>query len=77
MNQVNYRKEFFRIDITEIKEILETMHTKQVRWTMASEAAEFKESIAKVTMKNEPKTQEESDDILDMPKYDLDRGNVR
>jgi hypothetical protein len=75
VNQVNYRKEFFRIDITEIKEILETIHTKQVRWTMASEAAEFKESMAKVTMKNEPKSQDESDDILDMPKYDLDRGN--
>lgn len=45
VNKVNPRKEFFRISLSEIKNLVEKRGV-QVSWTMAAEAAEYKESLA-------------------------------
>lgn len=45
MNKVNPRKEFFRIDITTIKKMVESKGL-EANWTMAAEAAEYRETKA-------------------------------
>lgn len=45
MNKVNPRKEFFRADISIIKKLVEGKGL-QANWTMAAEAAEYRESLA-------------------------------
>jgi hypothetical protein len=45
INKVNPRKEFFRIQLTDIKEEVEKMGI-EVKWTMAAEARQYKESLA-------------------------------
>ena len=45
MNKVNYRKEFFRVDLKHIREEVEKFGLS-VKWTMAAEAREYHETLA-------------------------------
>jgi len=45
MNKVNPRKEFFKVNLTEIKNEVEKMRI-DTKWTMTAQALQFKESIA-------------------------------
>lgn len=45
INKVNHRKEFFRASLLEIRDELESMGV-EAKWTMAAEAAEYRESLA-------------------------------
>lgn len=45
MNKVNHRKEFFRVNIKHIKEELDKLGI-QVKWTILSEAREYRETLA-------------------------------
>jgi hypothetical protein len=45
MNKVDHRKEFFHVDLKRIREEVEGLGLA-VRWTMAAEAAEYRESLA-------------------------------
>lgn len=45
LNKVNHRKEFFRATLKEIREEIESMGI-QAKWTMAAEAAEYRETLA-------------------------------
>ena len=45
MNKVNPRKEFFKVDLSMIKKLVEDRGL-QVNWTMAADAAEYRESLA-------------------------------
>lgn len=44
INKVNYRKEFFRVDVAHIREELEKLGLS-AKWTMAAAAAEYRESM--------------------------------
>lgn len=47
INKVNHRKEFFRVTLKEIKEEIEKLGvTTGVKWTMTSEAKDYRESLA-------------------------------
>lgn len=47
VNKVNYRKEFFRVTLKEIREEIENLGlTTGVKWTMTAEAREYRESLA-------------------------------
>ena len=45
MNKVNPKKEFFKVDLSVIKKLVEDRGL-QVNWTMAADAAEYRESLA-------------------------------
>ena len=45
MNKVNSRKEFFRVGIKDIREVLDKIGI-EAKWTMASEAKEYRETMA-------------------------------
>lgn len=45
MNKVNPRKEFFRVDLSAIKKLVEAKGL-ETNWTMAAQAAEYRESLA-------------------------------
>lgn len=45
MNKVNYRKEFFKVDVSHIREEVEKLGLT-VKWTMKAVASEYHESIA-------------------------------
>lgn len=45
VNKINSRKEFFRLGIKEIKEVVEEMGI-EVKWTLKAEAWEYRESMA-------------------------------
>ena len=45
LNKVNFRKEFFRVTLKEIREEVERLGLN-AKWTMAAEAMEYKESLA-------------------------------
>lgn len=45
MNKVNPRKEFFRVDLSAIKKLVEEKGLN-VSWTMAAQAAEYRETLA-------------------------------
>lgn len=45
VNKVNHRKEFFRIDLQEIREEIEALGIS-AHWTMAAQAQEYRESLA-------------------------------
>ena len=54
MNKVNPRKEFFRVDLSVIKNMVEQKGL-EASWTMAAQAAEYRESIAIAErIKNDP-----------------------
>lgn len=46
VNKVNFRKEFFKAPIAEIREEIEKMGVKNISWTMTAEATEYKETQA-------------------------------
>ncbi len=46
VNKVNYRKEFFRTTLAEIKQAVQQQNLTEVHWTMKAEAAEYRESLA-------------------------------
>ena len=59
VNKVNFRKEFFRIPLADIKAELDALNLN-VNWTIAAEAAEFKESIAiEKLIRDNPQAREE------------------
>jgi len=45
MNKVNHRKEFFRVDLRQIREEVEALGI-EARWTMMAEAREYRETLA-------------------------------
>ena len=45
MNKVNPRKEFFRVDLSQIRKLVEDRGL-EANWTIAAEAAEYRESLA-------------------------------
>ena len=54
MNKVNYRKEFFKVDLSHIREEVEKFGLT-VKWTMAAQAQEYHESMAiGKTIKEDP-----------------------
>jgi T5orf172 domain. len=55
MNKVNHRKEFFRVPLSEVRSIVESLGLADVHWTMAAEAREYRE------------TQKIEEDILNNP----------
>lgn len=58
VNKVNPRKEFFRVPISDIKDIVESRGLSTV-WTMTAEAAEYKETLAiEETIKNDANARE-------------------
>lgn len=58
VNKVNPRKEFFRVSISDIKDIVESRGLSTV-WTMTAEAAEYKETLAiEETLKNDANARE-------------------
>ena len=44
VNKMNWRKEFFRVSISEIRKVIEEMGI-QVNWTMAAQAAEYRATL--------------------------------
>ena len=62
--------------LVEIKAILERTHYKDVHWTMKSEAAEYRESIAKERIKNSDQIVNEESDILDQLDYKAHDGRI-
>lgn len=54
VNKVNHRKEFFRVSIREIREVLEKRKVN-TEWTMAAKAKEYHETVAwEEAMKRDP-----------------------
>ena len=45
VNKVNFRKEFFKLSLTEIRAELETT-SLHIKWTITAEASEYRESLA-------------------------------
>jgi hypothetical protein len=45
INKVNHRKEFFRADIADLRREIEALGI-EAKWTMAAEAAQYRESLA-------------------------------
>lgn len=45
MNKVNFRKEFFRVDLKHIREEVERLGV-DAKWTMAAAAREYRETLA-------------------------------
>ncbi len=45
VNKMNWRKEFFRVGLAEIREVIDTLGT-EVEWTMEAAAQEYRETLA-------------------------------
>jgi DNA repair exonuclease SbcCD ATPase subunit len=59
VNKVNYRKEFFSIPLSEIREIIEKDNI-ETKWTMTAEAREYRETLAiNERIKNDPSVHDE------------------
>jgi cell division septum initiation protein DivIVA len=60
VNKVNYRKEFFKVDLSHIREEIEKLGLNAVSWTMAAEAREYRESmVVEQNIKDDPSMREE------------------
>lgn len=46
VNKVNFRKEFFRTTLAQIKQAVKLQNITDIHWTMKAEAAEYRESVA-------------------------------
>ncbi|WP_336368247.1 DUF4041 domain-containing protein [Marinobacter sp. C2H3] len=46
VNKVNPRKEFFSLNLAEIRQALEQQGMNEIHWTMKAEAAEYRESLS-------------------------------
>lgn len=68
MNKVNPRKEFFRVQLADIKNEIEKMGI-DVKWTMTADARQYRESLAieETIAKDEEKARqwEESQILID------------
>ena len=71
VNLVNTRKEFFRVDLSEIRKVLEDKSCENVTWTMRAEAAEYRESKAKANLGSMNSNEEHEADLLDVQDYSL------
>lgn len=60
VNKINFRREFFRVGISDIKNVLEKMGI-EAKWTMVAEAKEFRETIAMERESGAEKTIREPD----------------
>lgn len=59
INKTNSRKEFFRVTITELREMVEMLGLT-CTWTLAADAAEYRESLAiDECIKSDPKAREQ------------------
>lgn len=59
VNKINFRKEFFNVPIATIREEIEKLGLKNITWTMAAEAREYKETQAlERQMQNNPEVKE-------------------
>ena len=56
LNRVNLRREFFRVSLTELKNLIDRLGI-EVHWTMKAEAAQYRESLA--IMKEEAASENE------------------
>ena len=55
VNKMNWRKEFFRVDLLDIKKVVEEMQV-ETDWTMLAEAKQYRETQAlEITFKKDPK----------------------
>lgn len=45
VNKINHRKEFFSVNLTDVKKVVEEMGV-DVHWTLQAEAQEYRESLA-------------------------------
>jgi hypothetical protein len=52
LNKVNHRKEFFSVNLDEIKSVVEKNHNKTVEYTKLAEAQEYRQSLAIAKKKN-------------------------
>jgi hypothetical protein len=58
INKINPRKEFFRVTISELKEMVEVLGLS-CNWTLAADAAEYRESLTiDERIKSDPRTRE-------------------
>jgi len=58
MNKMNYRKEFFKVDIAHIREEVTKLGV-DAKWTMAAEAQEYRETLAiEAAIKDDPAKRE-------------------
>lgn len=48
VNQVNYRKEFFRVSLAEIAAVVKQQHA-EIEFTLAAEAVDYRKSLALLT----------------------------
>ncbi|OHY82741.1 DUF4041 domain-containing protein [Marinobacter sp. AC-23] len=46
VNKVNHRKEFFNLNVAEIRQAAEQQGMNEIHWTMKAEAAEYRESLS-------------------------------
>ncbi len=46
VNKVNFRKEFFRINLEEIRKEIDLLGIESVHWTMTADATQFRETLA-------------------------------
>src|SRR5690554_2804820 len=46
VNKVNPRKEFFNLNVAEIRQAVEQQGMNEIHWTMKAEAAEYRESLS-------------------------------
>ncbi len=46
VNKVNFRKEFFNLNLAEIRQAVEQQGMNEIHWTMKAEAAEYRESLS-------------------------------
>ena len=59
VNKVNFRKEFFRLSLSELRTEIEKIGL-DVKWTMAAEANEYRETLAiEKTIQDNPKARED------------------
>lgn len=59
VNKVNYRKEFFRINLEDIKNEIETMGLEHIHWALRAEATQYRETLAiEKQIENDPESRE-------------------
>jgi len=49
VNKVNQRKEFFRVDLSEVSQLVTQNHNATVTFTMTAEAAQYRQSISDIS----------------------------
>jgi cysteine synthase len=59
VNLVNKRKEFYRVSLSEIEEVVQNNHKALIKFTKVAEAREYRETLAKISLqqRNQEKPQ--------------------